>query len=67
MWRLADIYGEIFKLDLPGRTTVVVSSYDLVNEICDPTRFEKPINGALAQVRMLLKDGLFTAYGNEPV
>jgi hypothetical protein len=66
-WQLADIYGEIYQLDLPGRKTIVCSSYELVNELCDPDRFEKAIMGPLEETRALLKDGLFTAYPGEHV
>ena len=38
-----------------------------MNEVCDPNRFEKKVDGNLKQVRMLLEDGLFTAYNDEPV
>lgn len=67
--RLAEIYGEIYQLDLPGRQgrTIVVSSYDIINDCCDADRFEKPIDGALKQVRALTGDGLFTAYPGEKV
>jgi cytochrome P450/NADPH-cytochrome P450 reductase len=67
--RLAEIYGEIYKLDLPGRKgkTIVVSSYDTINDCCDADRFEKPIDGTLKQVRALTGDGLFTAYPGEKV
>lgn len=67
MWRLADIYGAIFKLSLAGRTTIVCSSYELVNDLFDWDRFEKPISAALEEVRALTKDGLFTAYPGEHV
>lgn len=67
--RLAEIYGEIYYLDLPGRQgrTIVVSSYDTINDCCDASRFEKPIDGTLKQVRALTGDGLFTAYPGEKV
>ena len=67
IWRLASIYGPIFKLELPGVTSVVVSTHELVNEVCDEERFEKTVSGGLREVRALTGDGLFTAYGNEPV
>jgi cytochrome P450 / NADPH-cytochrome P450 reductase len=67
MWRLADIYGPIFKLSLAGRNTIVVSSYELVNDLFDWNRFEKPVNGALNEVRTLTGDGLFTARPGEHV
>ena len=67
--RLADIYGEIYQLDLPGRKgkVVVVSSYDTINNVCDAERFEKPINATLEEVRALTGNGLFTAYPGEKV
>jgi cytochrome P450/NADPH-cytochrome P450 reductase len=40
LMRLAQTYGPIFALDLPGRRMVVVSSQALVHEVCDETRFE---------------------------
>ena len=67
--RLAEIYGEIFQLDLPGRArkTIIVSSYDTISDCCDWDRFEKPIDGTLKQVRALTGDGLFTSYPGEKV
>lgn len=66
-WNLEKIYGPIYKLDLPGRTTIVVSSHELIDEICDEDRFEKTIAGPLKQVRAVVGDGLFTSYQDEPV
>jgi cytochrome P450/NADPH-cytochrome P450 reductase len=67
--RLAEIYGEAYQLDLPGRKgkVVVMSSYDTINDCCDGARFEKPINATLEEVRALTGDGLFTAYPGEKV
>ncbi|KAG6362091.1 hypothetical protein INS49_010320 [Diaporthe citri] len=65
VWRLADIYGPIFSLKLFGRTVVVVSSYELVNEVCDESRFEKTTKGNLETLRALVGGGLFTAYSDE--
>ena len=67
--RLADIYGEIYQLDLPGRKgkVVVISSYDTINDVCDAERFEKPINTTLEEIRALTGGGLFTSYPGEKV
>ncbi|KAJ7292600.1 fatty acid hydroxylase [Mycena rebaudengoi] len=62
---LAETYGEIYQLDMLGRTIVVVSSYELGNEVSDETRFKKRVTGGLMQVRNLVNDGLFTAQGDE--
>ncbi|KAI0535776.1 cytochrome P450 [Xylaria digitata] len=64
-WRLAAIYGDIFKLDLVARKAVVISSYELINEVMDESRFRKNPTGPLKELRALLGDGLFTAYWNE--
>lgn len=49
----------------PGRTAVLVSSYALVNELCDEKRFRKSVRGVLNEVRAGVGDGLFTATGAE--
>ncbi|KAM3420831.1 Bifunctional cytochrome P450/NADPH--P450 reductase [Cercospora zeina] len=64
--RLADKYGEIFKLKILHFEFYVVSSAALVAELCDETRFEKKIDDALEEVRNAAKDGLFTAHNDEP-
>ncbi|KAK2610525.1 hypothetical protein N8I77_003948 [Diaporthe amygdali] len=65
VWRLADIYGPIFSLKLFGRTVVVVSSHELIDEVCDEARFEKTTKGNLETLRVLVGGGLFTAYSDE--
>ena len=57
-------YG-IFKLNLAGRHVVLVYHPDLVAEVCDESRFYKPIDPPLAHVRDFAGDGLFTARDGE--
>ena len=45
--RLARIHGPIFQLELLGDPLIVVSSQELVNELCDESRFDKRVAGAL--------------------
>ncbi|WP_367301614.1 cytochrome P450, partial [Arthrobacter globiformis] len=45
---------------------IAVSSQELVNEICDETRFGKVLGISLRQVRDFIGDGLFTAETEEP-
>jgi cytochrome P450 / NADPH-cytochrome P450 reductase len=59
--RMADLYGEIYQLQFPGRRVIVISSQKLVNEVCDQERFFKEPNKVLQVVRDLTSDGLFTA------
>lgn len=63
--RISDIHGPIFKIRTPGRETVVVSGFELFDELCDETRFYKLLGGKLRD----LNDhepgravGLFTQY-----
>ena len=65
-WRLADIYGPIFKLDLGSRSIVIVSSQELVNEVCDQDRFDKLVAFGLVELRSFLGNGLFTAETSDP-
>ncbi|KAH0412004.1 hypothetical protein KCU90_g18208, partial [Aureobasidium melanogenum] len=58
---IADKYGPIYSLSMLGRRRVVVSSVELMNEICDERRFGKVVTAALGEVRNLTGDGLFTA------
>ncbi|KAF8755250.1 cytochrome P450 [Rhizoctonia solani] len=62
---LAKQYGEIFALNLMGRSVVAVSSVKLAQEVLDEKRFHKALNGPLVEVRNLVSDGLFTAYHGE--
>jgi cytochrome P450 / NADPH-cytochrome P450 reductase len=64
--KLAREYGPIYRLKLRGAGMIVVSSAALVNELCDETRFDKSIRGALGMVRKFSGDGLFTARSDEP-
>jgi cytochrome P450/NADPH-cytochrome P450 reductase len=55
---------------LPGHQgyTIVVFSYGTIDDCCDADRFERPVEGALKQVRALTAgDGLFIAYPGELV
>lgn len=66
LMRLAEIHGPIYRLELPGRSMTVVSSRELVNEVCDENRFGKVIHTVLDELRALAGDGLFTAHTHEP-
>ncbi|MEV4638974.1 cytochrome P450 [Actinoplanes sp. NPDC049548] len=57
--------GGIYKLNLNGRHVVMVYDPDLVAEVCDESRFYKPIDPPLIHVRDFAGDGLFTAREQE--
>ncbi|MCJ1377356.1 hypothetical protein MMC17_000451 [Xylographa soralifera] len=63
--RLVDIHGPILKLNIAGNVRLVVSSYELFNELCDEKRFAKRPSGGLLELRNGAEDGLFTAFGDE--
>lgn len=58
--------GEIYRLRVPGGSLLVVSSQRLVDELCDESRFDKKVSGALYNIRDIARDGLFTARTTEP-
>ncbi len=64
--RIAQELGPIFWLDLLGAPVVFVSSFALVDELCDEKRFDKAVRGSLRRVRAVAGDGLFTADTTEP-
>ncbi|GKU22337.1 unnamed protein product [Fusarium langsethiae] len=61
MISLAEQFGEIYRLKFPGRSIVIVSTRELVNETCDKKRFKKSIHHVLSEIRNGVRDGLFTA------
>ena len=66
LMELAREYGPIYRLQLPGSDVVVVSGHELVDELCDESRFDKTLHRSLKQVRDFAGDGLFTAWTDEP-
>ncbi len=58
--------GPIFRMDMMGKPMVIVSGADLVDELCDESRFDKAVRGALRRVRAIGGDGLFTGDTQEP-
>lgn len=43
----------------------MVSNHELFDEICDKKRFTKTVGGPLAELRLAIHDGLFSAYPGE--
>ncbi len=66
MIQMARELGPIYRLEIRGRVVVVVSGFELVDELSDEKRFDKAVRGALKIVRGFGGDGLFTAKTNEP-
>ncbi len=64
--KLAREYGPIMQLDLPGRQLVVVSGFELVDELSDESRFDKKVWTPLRKVRTFAGDALFTSKTQEP-
>jgi len=63
---LGEVHGPIFYADFSGIRKLYVCSLELVDELCDETRFVKNLTPTLARVRPLAGDGLFTAFHGEP-
>jgi cytochrome P450 / NADPH-cytochrome P450 reductase len=66
LMKLARQYGPIFRLRVGPRNLVVVSGFDLVDEICDDERFDKMLGAGLINARSVAGDGLFTSWTQEP-
>jgi cytochrome P450 / NADPH-cytochrome P450 reductase len=64
---LADKYGPVYRLDVLGKSIVVLSSQELVDEACDSKHFEKFVGASQIHLRPLTGDGLFTADNDAPV
>jgi cytochrome P450/NADPH-cytochrome P450 reductase len=64
--RLARIHGPIFQLEFFGRPLILVSSQEIVDELCDESRFDKRVHATLKNIRDFAGDGLFTAKTEEP-
>ena len=43
LMKLQQYYGPIFKLNIVNKEIIVVSSQELVNELCDERRFDKKV------------------------
>lgn len=67
MMRIADELGPIYRLSLPGQDVIVISGADLVDELCDETRFRKLVHGPLVHLKPMAGDALFTAETDDPV
>jgi cytochrome P450/NADPH-cytochrome P450 reductase len=66
--RMAEEYGPIFKLVIPGGMRLLVSGPDLVDEVCDDARFDKKVTGGLANLRKgVAGSGLFTSDTDDPL
>jgi len=66
MEKLQETYGDIFRLNILGEHMVVLSNQELVNFVCDESKFDKKVSAALLEVRNLTGDGLFTSHTSEP-
>ena len=65
---LARKYGPIYELELPGGgSRVIVSGYDLVDELCNESRFDKKLGQGLSALAEGPADrGLFTSETSDP-
>ena len=65
---LARTYGPIFQVAMPARgSLVIVSGYELVNELCDESRFDKKVGPGLnALADGPVGRGLFTSETADP-
>ena len=66
LMQLSETYGPIFSLSLGGGPKrVFINSVELLEEMCDESRFGKIVSGALFELREGVGSGLFTAHTDE--
>jgi cytochrome P450/NADPH-cytochrome P450 reductase len=65
---LARTYGPIFKIAVPGRGSfVMVSGFELVDELCDESRFDKKVGPGLSVLaKGPIGRGLFSSETTDP-
>ncbi|CAM4841106.1 unnamed protein product, partial [Rotaria magnacalcarata] len=63
--RLKSLYGDIFRLTIFDKNLIVISSHELVNFVCDESKFDKIVTLVIEELRNVAHDGLFTAHTNE--
>jgi len=66
MMRLAQDHGPLYRLQLPGKSFLVVTDAQMAAEVCDTSRFSKKLPAPLLRLRPLAGDALFTAHNDEP-
>jgi len=60
--------GPIYRLHLGSYDIVVITSFELVKEVCDDSRFDKYLGVVFGGIKTeLLKDGIGTVLTNEPI
>ena len=64
--RLQKLYGSIYRITIFQRSLIVISNQQLVNFVCDQSKFDKKVSGPLVEIRAIAGDGLFTAHTQEP-
>jgi cytochrome P450/NADPH-cytochrome P450 reductase len=68
LMELAKEYGPIFRLSTPSGPRLILTGAELVDEVCDDTRFDKKVGGGLANLRKgAVGTGLFTADTADPL
>ncbi len=66
MLRLAPGLGPIFEFKVFGNRFVLVQDVEVAAELCDELRFHKALAPGVEALRIFVRDGLFTAYDDEP-
>ena len=66
LMQLSRELGPIYRMDMMGTPMVMVSGHELVAELCDESRFDKAVRGALRRVRAIGGNALFTGDTHDP-
>lgn len=66
LMKLSETYGGFFKVSIAGDDMYIAGSQEIVNELCDESRFGKKIDVTTEHLRAIVADALFTAHDSEP-
>src|SRR5438105_15935554 len=65
---LAREYGPIYQIDAPGGTRLIVSGFELVDQLCDESHFDKKLGPGLRTLSNgPVGHGLFTSETSDPL
>jgi len=64
--RMAAGLGPLFEFTALGSRYVIAQGADVVRELNDDARFGKHVGAEMEALRLIVGDGLFTAYNDEP-
>lgn len=61
IFKIGESRGGVWRIHLPNSSFIAVTTFRVMDELCDEKRYEKAIHGGQIELRKVVRDGLFTA------